>query len=173
MDGAQKIKVLIIDDEPLIIDTVEVFLKDFELEIIKSLDPQKSLSLVFEQSIELIISDINMTKLNGLEMLQVLRAQGYHHPCIFLSAMPSHKILQQAIRLEAFDFLTKPVEQNDLCLSVSRAIEKIKTKKWKYLMTYKFSQDPLRTSVQLHFVQSASLHPAHATTFSRYTTHSV
>lgn len=75
---------------------------------------EEGLEAVRRHSPDLIVTDIRMPKLDGLEMVSRLRAEGNHAPVIFLSAYSDFTYAQQALRLGAADYLLKPFRDGEL-----------------------------------------------------------
>ncbi len=73
-------------------------------------------------SITAILSDINMPELNGLEFLEAARKQGFDTPLVFLTGYGDKEKVIRALRLGAFDFLSKPYDRQLLLETVSRAL---------------------------------------------------
>ena len=75
---------------------------------------------------ELIISDIRMPGLSGLEMVELVREHVPASKVIFISAYEEFELAYRAIKLNAFDYLTKPFTQAELVKTVQRAVNEIK-----------------------------------------------
>lgn len=122
------IKVIVIDDEALVRQGI-VMQTDWSslnctviaeaangedgLEAIKRLDP------------DLVICDIRMPKMDGLEVLTKLREEGRNTPFIFLTAYSDFSYAQKAIKLSATDYLLKPFEDGELEKAITRITAKI------------------------------------------------
>ena len=84
---------------------------------------QAALGIVARQAPDLVISDINMPGLDGLELLGELRSRGLDMPVILMTAYGSLKTAVDGIRAGAFDYLSKPFVMDDVRLVVHRALE--------------------------------------------------
>lgn len=120
-----KSKVMIIDDEELIIRVVRRFLSAHGYENFVTLtDPREAMRSIEESKPDVVLLDINMPHLSGMEILR-LRAQSSELqliPFIVLSANAESQIRQQALELGAADFLNKPVDSAELVLRVQNAL---------------------------------------------------
>ena len=77
-------------------------------------DGEEGLTLVRELAPDVILTDIRMPRLSGLEMAQKLRTEGNEVPIVFLTSYADFSYAQQAVRLGAADYLLKPVDEMEL-----------------------------------------------------------
>lgn len=99
---------LIVDDEPLLLQTLEATLEDCAGRIFVAGDGQAALDLLDLETIHCILCDINMPRMNGVEVLKALRKQGNNVPFIFFTAHGNRDLMLEAAKYGAFDFLDKP-----------------------------------------------------------------
>lgn len=117
-------KILIIDDEPDLLELLEDILKlRVSAHISKANTALEALALCETENFDLVISDIRMAEMSGVEFLQNLRAKGSLIPVIFLSAFASKEAMFQAVRLGAVDFIEKPFEDSDIADAVLKHLE--------------------------------------------------
>ncbi len=100
-------QVLIIEDDPGISDLLEIHLKDISCHVVKAFDGQAGVNMALESPPDLVILDISLPKLDGLEVCKRIRAQ-QNTPIIMLTARTEDidKIL--GLELGADDYITKP-----------------------------------------------------------------
>ena len=79
-------KILVLEDDELFASTVEDFLSDEGFEVDIAFDGEECLELNFKKNYDLYIFDINVPKINGLELLEQLRTSGDNTPSIFLTS---------------------------------------------------------------------------------------
>lgn len=111
------LKVFIIDDEKLIREGLRNYIdwKTLDLEIAGTAgDGQDALQQILETRPDIIVCDICLPEMSGLELLSELRQK--HHTCkfIFMSAYSEFRYAQEALRLGAFDYLLKPIDEDSL-----------------------------------------------------------
>lgn len=108
---SQKMKVLIVDDEPLNVDYLEQRLEDLEYQIITASDGQKALDKIKNDQPDLILLDLMMPVLDGFAVLSQVKADpGLRDiPVIIISADHDSKSIVRGIKQGADDYLTKPV----------------------------------------------------------------
>lgn len=99
---------LIVDDESLLLKRLKANLEEVADAIFTASDGVEALSLIGKQAIHCVVCDINMPKMNGLEVIKQLRAQNIEIPLIFYTGHGSGELMNEATKYGAFDFLNKP-----------------------------------------------------------------
>ncbi|MEI8372292.1 MAG: diguanylate cyclase [Planctomycetota bacterium] len=118
-------KVMIVDDEPINIKVVQKYLKLAGYQhIVGVTDPRTVLSRISEEQPDLVLLDIMMPEVSGLEILEQIRAdrQWAYLPVIVVTASDNEETKVQALELGATDFLGKPVNSTDLLPRVRNAL---------------------------------------------------
>ena len=117
-------KILIVDDEPLNIGVLANALKG-SYEICTAENGYDALRMVKEESPDLMLLDIMMPELDGLQVCRLLRADGAYAdmPIIFVTAMDSTEGELQGLELGAVDYITKPVNLKLAKLRIRNQIE--------------------------------------------------
>jgi DNA-binding response OmpR family regulator len=113
-------KILVAEDEPILLKTIELRLKKDGYEVITSLDGRDALAKIEEQSPDLIIADIMMPFASGLEIVGAVKKKNSSTPVIILSAMEKESVVLEAFQLGADDYITKPFSLNELSVRVKR-----------------------------------------------------
>lgn len=99
---------LIVDDEPLILKKMSNRLKKYAENVWTALNGLEALKELKNNQIHCIICDINMPKMNGVELIRRVRSEGNNVPFIFFTAHGSHELMMEAAKYGTFDFLNKP-----------------------------------------------------------------
>jgi DNA-binding response OmpR family regulator len=115
-------KVLIVDDEEMAIKLVEHQMKLDGFEVITSTDGREAMDLIKSQEPDLVISDIMMPFMSGLELLEMIKAEQKKIPVILVSALDDVEVIQTAIGMGADDFVIKPVKMDELSLRIKRVL---------------------------------------------------
>lgn len=115
--------ILCIDDEPSVGVVLEHHLTEIGHHPVLATSVDEGLKAVREQPFDLIISDYRMPNATGLDLLELLRAQGYEIPVIIMTGYSSIEHAVMSIRHGAVDYLTKPLRQEALRIAVNNAIE--------------------------------------------------
>lgn len=115
-------KVLIVDDEEMAIKLVEHQLKLDGFEIITTTDGREAMDLIKSEEPDLVVSDIMMPFMSGLELLELIKSEKKKTPVILVSALDDVEVIQTAIGMGADDFVIKPVNTDELSLRVKRVL---------------------------------------------------
>ena len=122
------LKVLVIDDEVFVRKGIVMETDWASLDCMvagEAANGLEGLEACRKYNPDLIISDIRMPKMDGIEMLRVLREEGNHVSVIFLTAYSEFEYARNALKLLAFDYLLKPFEDGELEDAVSRVRDKL------------------------------------------------
>ncbi|MCX5891755.1 MAG: sigma-54 dependent transcriptional regulator, partial [Deltaproteobacteria bacterium] len=114
---------LVVDDEPQILKVVSGILQDEGFEVITAPDGETALKLAAAEPPDLVLLDINLPGLDGLEVLDELKKRHPLLPVIMISAYGSVENAVKATRLGAYDFIEKPPNADKIVLSVRNALE--------------------------------------------------
>ena len=110
--------ILVIDDEPQIRNLLKGFLSLWGYQVRVAPGGQEALTLVDEETPRLILLDLYMPGMNGVEVLRKLRAKKYAGGVIFLTANLDSKLLQEARDLGPVNFMGKPMDLQRVVLAV-------------------------------------------------------
>ena len=119
-------KILVLEDDELFASTVEDFLTDEGFEVDIAIDGEECLELNFKKNYDLYIFDINVPKINGLELLEQLRTSGDNTPSIFLTSYKDKDTLQTAFLNGCDDYLKKPADLDELLLRIKALLKRNK-----------------------------------------------
>ncbi|CAI8381075.1 MAG: Transcriptional regulatory protein ZraR [uncultured Bacteroidota bacterium] len=118
-------QILIIEDEEPIRRVMVRILSEesASYEITEAEDGKKGLSKLEKNSFDLVLCDIKMPKMDGIEVLQAAKAKGIYVPFIMLTGHGNVETAVEAMKLGAYDFIAKPPDLNRLLTAVRHAIE--------------------------------------------------
>ena len=122
------IKILVAEDEPLMLMAIEGKLKNEGYEVLGVSDGREALKAVELSQPDLIITDILMPYTSGLELISIIKSSGRNIPIIVLSGLGEEETVMEAFKLGADDFLTKPFNPTELSVRVKRLINKAAVK---------------------------------------------
>lgn len=109
-----KSRLLIIDDEPHICEGLKDRLEAMGHEVIVAHDGRTGLALMALEARSMplngVILDVHMPVMDGIEVLRELHARHPGVPVLMMSAGPDHRVLQEAVRMGARDYLLKPFD---------------------------------------------------------------
>ena len=116
-------KILVVDDEEAIREVVSTLLEAQGYQVTIASNGRMGLEKFQADPHDLVLSDIVMPEMDGLKLLERVRANNKDVPVIMVTAMHDISIALQAIRAGAYDYILKPFEKDQLYLSVRRALE--------------------------------------------------
>ena len=114
--------ILVVDDEPLLQEAVKCVLHSQGYDVATAGTGEEALTRIAQQAFDVIVSDIKMPGLTGLEVLERSRTLNPRIGVILMTGYASLDTAVEALRLGASDYLQKPFELDDLMLSVQRAL---------------------------------------------------
>jgi DNA-binding response OmpR family regulator len=113
--------ILVAEDDELILKTIEHRLKKDGHEVIITPDGRDALAKIKECKPDLVITDIMMPYVSGLEIVGTVKSvTDKQIPVIVLSAMGQENVVMEAFELGAVDFITKPFSPNELIVRIKR-----------------------------------------------------
>lgn len=115
-------KILIVDDDRVHRIMLKVNLKEAGYEVIEADDGDQVLRTLAEQTVDLILMDLKMQRMDGIEAIRLLRKNGRPEPVVVITAFSSVESAVKAMQCGAMDYVTKPVDIESLKITVARAL---------------------------------------------------
>lgn len=116
-------RILVVEDNKLILETIAQSLSREGFEIIKASDGKECLHLLETDTFDLIITDLYMPNINGLELLSTLLEQGKKTmPVLVLSAGGNEENVLKAFEMGADDFMIKPFSLSELNFRIKKLL---------------------------------------------------
>ncbi len=124
MEGLEQLKILIVDDEQIIRDSFSrVLVKEgYAVEAVAS--GRLALEKIAAEPFDLVLLDLKMPGLDGLETLRELKARDPDIICVMITGYPTIESAVKAVKFGAYDYLTKPCNPDELRMVVGRAAER-------------------------------------------------
>lgn len=136
-------KILVIDDEENIGRTIELIFAKENFDVTLAFNGETAISLLKENYFDVIISDIRLPDISGMEILKTSKNLYPEVPVIMITAYASTSVAVEAMKLGAEDYIIKPFDIDELRIIVKRAYEKrkleIENKKLQRLIEEKYS----------------------------------
>ncbi|HEX2837201.1 MAG TPA: sigma-54 dependent transcriptional regulator [Phycisphaerales bacterium] len=115
--------VLIVDDKEMMRDSVGTTLERAGFRVVVVADGEAALHAVAQSRPDAVVTDMRMPAMTGIELLDKLRAIDDELPVILMTAFGTIETAVKAMKMGAFDYLTKPFEGDELIIAVKRAVE--------------------------------------------------
>lgn len=119
--------ILVVDDEKLILDMISIELEKHGYNVTATNSSKEAVKLVELYSYDLILIDLMMPHITGLELLQMIKEKKSDIPVIMITAHGSIETAVKAMKLGAFDYITKPFSMDEFIIIVNKAIDFAKT----------------------------------------------
>lgn len=119
--------ILVVDDEPTILEVVELYLRREGFQVITAMDGMAALQAYRKQAFDLIVLDLMLPGLNGLEVLRQIRSER-DLPIIMLTARGEETDRVVGLELGADDYVTKPFSNRELVARVKAVLRRTQTK---------------------------------------------
>ena len=160
MMAEDKSAVLVVDDDPQVLQSIRLMLQAFGCSVIVSDNARDAFLKVKEEKIDIVLTDIKMPDISGIDLLERIRHTCPDVPVILLTAYAEFDIAIDAIKKGAFDFITKPYRQDQLAHSVKRAVEFVRLKKvehnWRAILEEELRKKTQELSDALLMVKKSS-----------------
>jgi len=144
---ASKEQILIIDDEANLRRVLAAQLGREGYEVHTAEDGEKGLALLREHHIDLVISDLRMPKVDGMEVLRQALQMDPNLPVVIITAHGTVDNAVEALKTGAFDYITKPFDQNEVKAIVRKALRTRDLAAAEYTVEADESQTPARYGI--------------------------
>jgi len=115
--------VLIVDDEKNYLVVLDALLASEGYEIVTSTNGADALRLVREADLDLVVTDMKMSGMNGIELLEECKKIRPELPVIMMTAYGTIEMAVEAMKKHAYDYITKPFQNEQLKLTIKKALE--------------------------------------------------
>lgn len=113
-------KILLLEDEFMLRSSIEEYLEALNHRVVGCANGDEAFTFLREQEFDLLVLDINVPKLNGLELLKKLNLEHLQVPTIFISAVLDIEDITKAFELGGADYLKKPFHLKELGLRIAK-----------------------------------------------------
>ncbi len=119
-----KLKILVVDDDPNMHRLITLYLKDAKADVVSASSARMALHQMTKQGFHLIISDMQMPQMDGIELVKRIRSAGSKIPVLIVSAFGASTHASAALQAGADVVLEKPFEQDELLRIIKQLIQK-------------------------------------------------
>ena len=153
---------LVIDDEFSVLYTVKAILEKHFTSIATFTDPKEGLAFLAEKGCRVLITDLRMPEIDGVEVLRRALAADPDIQVIMLTAHGSEKVAVEALKMGAYHYITKPFDPEELLLLVRKALDQ-------YAFRKRIQYDTeMARSLQLNLLPAPALATDHFRISARY-----
>ncbi len=115
--------VVIVDDKEMMRDSIAATLKRAGMNVLPAASGQAALDLIAKDRPDAVVTDFKMPGMTGVELLEKIREIDIDLPVVLMTAFGTIETAVEAMRLGAYDYITKPFEGDELLIAVKRAIQ--------------------------------------------------
>lgn len=119
-----KAKILLLEDDLTLSETVVDFLHDHGFEVVPAYDGEQASDIIYEQSFDLLLLDVNVPLLNGFELLKQKRDDGLKTPAIYITSLNSIDSLEEGYDSGCDDYIRKPFVLKELLFRVESILKR-------------------------------------------------
>ena len=119
--------ILIIDDEKNYLLVLQTLLEDEGYTVTALNDPETALAFLQESEVDVVVTDMKMPRVTGMEVLAHVKKEWPHIPVLIMTAFGTIESAVETMKYGAFDYITKPFANDELLLSIHNAVELART----------------------------------------------
>jgi len=138
-----------VDDEEGIRRVMEITLTDAGYQVFTAGDARDALALIEKVSPQIVITDIRMPGVDGLELLRTIKEEESDREVIVVTAFGEMELAIKALQLNASDFITKPINDDALFVAIERAKERYSNRRELYEYTSLLEEKWIKTADEL------------------------
>lgn len=139
--------ILIIDDEKNYLLVLQTLLKDEGYTVTALSDPETALAFLQESEVDVVVTDMKMPRITGLDVLERVKEQWPYIPVLIMTAFGTIESAVETMKYGAFDYITKPFSNDELLLSIHNAVELAQAHR-----EYKLLQEAMQERFGLHTI---------------------
>jgi CheY-like chemotaxis protein/glycine cleavage system H lipoate-binding protein len=117
-------RILVVDDEEIIHSSLQKILGRCGHQVTATLDAEQALARLERERFDLVITDLMMPRMNGIELLERIRARAPDLPVLLVTGYPTIRTAMEALRRGAVDYLAKPFTRQELLAPIARALRR-------------------------------------------------
>ncbi|NTU42716.1 MAG: hybrid sensor histidine kinase/response regulator [Nitrospirales bacterium] len=114
--------ILVVDDDPFVLESISLLLRGFGFTAIPSSSPHEALERLRQERVEVVLTDFSMPGISGLELLEQVHAMDENIPVILITAYAEREVAIEALNKGVFAFIEKPYKAELLTHSIEKAV---------------------------------------------------
>jgi DNA-binding NtrC family response regulator len=124
---SERLSVLLLDDEPIVGKRLGPALTKIGCDVEAFEDPKKALERIDQKTFDVVVTDIRMGEIDGMQVLDRVRSQSPRTKVILITGYAMMELAREAMEKGAFDFISKPFKANDLRQVIAKAARALGT----------------------------------------------
>lgn len=124
MNKTKKVKIFLLEDDSNLNDTIVDFLESNSYVVDSAFDGEEAADLLYENSYDLLLLDVNVPKMNGFKLLKDARENGVKAPAVFITSLNSVDDLEEGFESGCDDYIRKPFELKELLIRVETLLKR-------------------------------------------------
>jgi DNA-binding NtrC family response regulator len=117
----EKLKILLLDDEPIVGKRLKPALAKIGCDVEVFEDPKQALKRIDETEFDIVVTDIRMDEINGIQVLEHVMKKSQRTKVIIITGYAMMSLAREAMKKGAFDFIAKPFRPDDLREIIAKA----------------------------------------------------
>jgi DNA-binding NtrC family response regulator len=115
--------ILIVDDEPIVGDRLKAFIGKDGHQVETFIDPEKALERLEEKEFDIVISDIRMGEIDGIQVMEKVLNKSKRTKVIMITGYATLELARESLTKGAFDFIAKPFKLKEIRKTIAKAAE--------------------------------------------------
>ena len=115
-------KIIVVDDDVIMLQAIKNMVAKNGYQVFATTDAQDALDTIREEPFDLVISDIMMPYISGIELLSAIKKSNAQVPIVIISALDQQEVILTAFQEGAADFVKKPINLSELLVRVKRVL---------------------------------------------------
>ena len=116
-------EILIVDDEPIVGERLKSFLEKDNHQVEIFVDPASALNRLNEKNFDIVISDIRMGEIDGIQIMENVVQKAPHCKVIMITGYATLELARESLTKGAFDFIAKPFKLKEIRKTIQKAEE--------------------------------------------------
>ena len=118
-------EILIVDDEPIICERLKAFIEKEGHRVETFTDPAEALTRLENKDFEIVISDIRMGEIDGIQVMERVFEKSKQIKVIMITGYATMELARESMAKGAFDFIAKPFKSKEIRATIAKAVEEI------------------------------------------------
>ena len=123
----KKLDILILDDEPIVGERLKPALEKEGYQVEIFVDPNKALERIGDKKFDIVVTDIRMDEMDGIEVLEQVTARSERTKVIMITGYATLEVARESLTKGAFDFIAKPFKLKEIRSAINKAAESLQT----------------------------------------------